>query len=55
MITKTFDCVDMKNKIQEKLYNELQPKDSKDYIHKLKHSIENSDWIKKKKQIANEL
>lgn len=45
MITKTFDCVNLKNELQEKLYNDLEPENVKDYIEKLKESINSSKWI----------
>ena len=46
MTTKTLDCVQMKNHLQEELFNSLKPKDGKDYLEKLKKSIDNSLWIK---------
>jgi len=46
MIIKTFDCVNLKNEIQEKLFNNLNSKDAKDYFEKLKKSINESIWIK---------
>ena len=45
MITKTFDCVNMKNELQKKLYSDINPKNIKDYIKKLNESIQNSKWI----------
>ena len=50
MITKTFDCIKMKNELQNKLYENINPKNTIDYINKLKVSINNSQWINEFKQ-----
>ena len=36
---KTFDCVKMKNDLQENLYNSINPIDFNDYVNKLKYRI----------------
>jgi hypothetical protein len=52
-MNKTFDCVDMKNDLQQKLYKEINPENAKDYIKKSKESINNSSWINEvKKKVA---
>ena len=50
MINKIFDCVKMKNEIQEKIYNEISPKTSKEYFEKLiKRTSNNPLWLALKK------
>ena len=38
-MNKTFDCVKMKNDLQENLYNSINPIDFNDYVNKLKYRI----------------
>ena len=45
-MSKSFDCVLLKNELQEKLYNEINASTEKEYINELKKSIDNSKWIK---------
>ena len=45
-MNKTFDCVSLKNELQEKLFNEINAPTEEEYIKKLKKSIDNSKWIK---------
>ena len=45
-MNKSFDCVSLKNELQEKLYNEINVSTEEEYIKELKKSIDNSKWIK---------
>jgi len=52
MTTKTVNCVELKNTLQKKLYNSMNPHNTKDYIKKLKDSIDSSKWINEIKKRA---
>ena len=41
-MNKTFDCIKMKNDLQENLYKAINPKDFDDYFTKLKLRIKNN-------------
>lgn len=45
-MNKSFDCVSLKEELQEKLYNEINASSEKEYINKLKKLIESSKWVK---------
>jgi len=49
MIKKDFDCVEMKWKAQEALYDELKPTSFHDYFQKLKTLSQNSEWLQNAK------
>ena len=46
-MNKKFDCVKMKNDIQQKIFNELKPKDIKEYVEKINNSLNDSELYKK--------
>lgn len=50
IMNKKFDCVEMKRKIQEKLWDEIQPKSSEDYFIKFQKLITQSEFVQKMKQ-----
>jgi hypothetical protein len=55
-MNKKFDCVEMKNQLQEKLYNKIEPKNIKDYFDKLnKYKKEDNFYKELKKQRKKEL
>jgi len=43
---KTFDCIELKNYLQKKLYEELKPEDLKDYCEKMKEKRQKSNLFK---------
>jgi len=43
---KKFDCVEFKNKMQEQLYNRLNPSSVDDYLTKLKKYTKSSKFRK---------
>ncbi len=49
MKNKNFDCVEMKNKLQKQLYEELKANSSDDYLKQLKKKFKQSEYIKKLK------
>jgi len=49
MYNKKFDCVKLKNELQEILYNELQSVSSEDYLKKLIKKFNQSAFLKKLK------
>jgi len=55
-MNKNFDCVKLKNDLQEKLYNKYMPKDIYDYFEKMKKSLKTNILYKEyKKQSENNL
>ncbi|OHD62856.1 MAG: hypothetical protein A2096_14165 [Spirochaetes bacterium GWF1_41_5] len=49
----TINCLKLKDELQEKLYNRLNPVDLNDYIDKLKISALNNDFYQKLKEQSN--
>lgn len=47
---KKFDCIKMKQEIQEKLWDKIQPVSSQDYFNKLQKMIDKSEFVHKYKQ-----
>ncbi len=52
-MNKNFDCVKMKNDLQEILYNKLNPVDFNDYYEKMNTRIKNNKFYKKLKNKLN--
>lgn len=44
-MNKSIDCLELKNKLQKQLFNEINVSSAKEYINKLKNSINKSEWI----------
>jgi len=42
-MNKKFDCVKMKNEIQQKIFDEIKPKNIKEYVEKINKSLNTSE------------